>query len=91
MGCFYIFHTENNEQTYTLIDECDDFDNTNILEVNTVGQLQVYPNPTLSKLNVILPQSLQDSYEYRIVNQNGKTIRTGQTDSESFSIDLNGA
>lgn len=91
LGCFYIFHTENNEQTYTLIDECDDFDTTNILEVNTVGQLQVYPNPTVSKLNVILPQNLQDSYAYRIINQNGKTVVAGHTDSESFSIDLNAA
>ncbi|MBL6663234.1 MAG: metallophosphoesterase [Flavobacteriales bacterium] len=90
LGCFYIFHTENNEHTYTLIDECDDFDTTNILEVNTLGQLQVYPNPTVSQLNVILPQNLQDNYMYRIVNQNGNTIRTGQTDSESFSIGLNG-
>jgi hypothetical protein len=89
LGCFYKFHTENNEQTYTLIDECDDFDTTAILEINAEGQLQIYPNPTVSHLNIKLPQNA-DSYDYSIINSAGQKVGDGKINSSLSSISLLG-
>ena len=90
LGCFYKFYTDANEQTYTLIDECDEFDTTNVMEINTLGQLQIYPNPTVSSLNIKLPLKMLDNYDYSIVNVDGKTMRNGILDNELSSISLLG-
>ncbi|MCJ8288838.1 MAG: metallophosphoesterase [Crocinitomicaceae bacterium] len=86
LGCFYIFYTDDVSQTYTLLDNCDEF--VNLYEPNTEGQIQIYPNPTSSILNIKQPGNLLENYNYTIVNQEGKVISTGVIDAELSSIDI---
>lgn len=88
LGCFYLFHTDNVNQTYTQIGACDNF--TNTIELNGDNQLKIYPNPTSNFLNVKLPDHLLGEYTYKIVTQSGKEISTGTINSELSTIEVNG-
>lgn len=88
LGCFYLFHTDASNQTYTLLDDCDDY--TNIIAVNSEGQMQIYPNPTVSFLNIKLPEKMIDKYAYSIISEDGKIINKGTIDAELSSISLSG-
>ena len=85
LGCFYLFHTTDAIQNYTPLNICDF---TNVYELNEEGQLQIYPNPTASLLNIKLPDDLQEGYIYSIVNQEGKIVSTGKIQSELSSIEV---
>lgn len=89
LGCFYLFHTTTNSQNYTLLDDCDDYTN-NTINVNSPGQLQIYPNPAVSQLNIKLPKNRIDIYDYSIVNEEGKIVSKGIINSEQSSINLTG-
>jgi len=89
LGCFYIFNTTATNQTYTLLDDCDDFTNA-IDDINAKGQLQIYPNPTVSTLNVKLPEDMIDTFVYSIISEDGKIISKGIIDAELSSINLLG-
>jgi hypothetical protein len=89
LGCFYLFHTDNTNQTYNLIGDCDEF-NSNLIEINGQDQLKIYPNPTSSILNVKIPNELKGDYSYTIIDQNGKQISQGKINSELSSIDVKG-
>lgn len=86
LGCFYIFYTTTVNQTYTLLDNCDDYNN--IFEINGDGQIQIYPNPTASKINIKLPADWTGNYDYSIVNQAGEEVSNGTLESELSSIDV---
>jgi len=85
LGCFYLFHTDETEQTYTLLGNCDELDES-ILELNGANQLQIFPNPTVSTLTIGLPPKLLDDYYYTIVDLQGRIIDSGEIDSEFTSI-----
>lgn len=86
LGCFYIFHTTANSQSYELLDECDDY--TNLIDINAQGQLQIYPNPTVSALHIKLPENMLDTYDYFIASQDGKIQLKGVINSQESSISL---
>lgn len=86
VGCFYIFRTTSSNQTYTLLDDCDVFDN--VLEINGEDQLQIYPNPTADILNIKLPESMQGDYEYAIISLEGKVLDSGNITTELSSISV---
>jgi len=88
LGCFYIFHTTTTNQTYTLLDTCDSF-TTNIYELNGEDQLQIYPNPTSSLLNIKLPTNVVENYNYTIVNIEGRVIKKGIINTEHSTVNLN--
>ncbi|MFT4660635.1 MAG: hypothetical protein ACI8XB_000903 [Patiriisocius sp.] len=85
LGCFYLFHTDGEDQDYTLLNECDDV-NVNILELNGEGQIQIYPNPSTHVLNVEMPLDILGTYNYTIVNMEGKLISIGQINQELTTI-----
>lgn len=85
LGCFYLFHTDETDQTYTLLGNCDELDES-ILELNGENQLQIFPNPTVSTLTVGLPPRLLDYYNYTIIDQQGRIVGSGEIDSEFTSI-----
>jgi len=89
LGCFYLFHTNNVNQTYTQIGECDVF-NSNLIELNGQNQLKIYPNPTSTYLNVIIPKELLGEYSYMVSDQNGKQISQGKINSELNTIYVKG-
>jgi hypothetical protein len=86
LGCFYIFHTTNTNQTYTLLDICDEY--SNVIELNGEGQLQIYPNPSASKINIKFPVDWSENYDYSIVNQLGKVVSSGTMLSGLSSINI---
>ncbi|MFT4602466.1 MAG: hypothetical protein ACI857_002652 [Arenicella sp.] len=86
LGCFYIFHTDNTNTTYTLLDDCDSF--SNIYEINGEGQLQIFPNPTASILNIQLPEDFEDRSEYTVLNEEGKVISKGELEAKLSSISV---
>ena len=84
LGCFYIFNTDDVNQTYTLLDDCDTF--VNIYELVGDDQLQIYPNPTANILNIKLSEGVD--YTYSIVNEQGSVISEGDISAALTSIDL---
>ncbi|NRA11260.1 MAG: metallophosphoesterase, partial [Crocinitomicaceae bacterium] len=86
LGCFYIFYTTSMNQTYTLLDDCDNY--TNVAEINGAGQIQIYPNPTVSKINIVLPADWPKNCDYSIVNQMGEVVSSGKIKSGLSSIDV---
>lgn len=88
LGCFYIFHTETNinNNSYTLLDDCDDF--TNTIEINTKGHMQIFPNPTASALNIKLPPEMKTPTDYSIVSADGKILSQGIITSEFTNVSL---
>lgn len=88
LGCFYLFHTDNVNDTYTQLGNCDNF-TTNLLELNGENQLQIYPNPTTNLLIVKLPTKLLGNYNYTIRDQTGRQVSLGEINSETTTIDVN--
>jgi hypothetical protein len=87
LGCFYKFHTDNFNQTYTLLDDCDTF-NVAVMELNGEDQLQIYPNPTASSLNIKLPSNMPGDYNYSVVDMQGKLVGSGTLNSELSTIEV---
>ena len=87
LGCFYRFHTDNVNQTYTLLDDCDTF-NVAVMEVNGEDQLQIYPNPTSSTLNIQLPSNMKGDYSLKIVDLQGKVVSLGTVNNASATIQM---
>ncbi|MGB0914427.1 MAG: T9SS type A sorting domain-containing protein [Crocinitomicaceae bacterium] len=86
LGCFYIFHTDDNNQTYTLLDECDNY--LNVLELDSEDHIEIYPNPATDKLNIKLSEGLTEEYEYSIIDQKGSIISKGKFNSELKTINI---
>jgi len=87
LGCFYIFHTEDDEQTYTLLNECDEED-VNVMELNGKGQLQIYPNPSSDTLNIEMPENMSGDYTYTVVNIQGKVMGKGLLNRDQTTINV---
>lgn len=87
LGCFYLFHTDGIDSDYTLLNECDD-SVSSALELNGDDQLQIYPNPTSSILNIKTPVSMFGSYNYSIYDETGKIVIEGVTNTEMVQIDM---
>jgi hypothetical protein len=89
LGCFYLFHTDGQEQEYTLLNDCDEITD-NVLELNGDGQLHIYPNPASSTLNVEMPETLLGEYSYTILNMEGKKVGQGMINGERSTIGVEG-
>ena len=87
LGCFYIFHTEDDEHTYTLLNECDEED-VNVMELNGKGQLQIYPNPSSDTLNIEMPENMSGDYTYTVVNIQGKVMGKGRVNRDQTTINV---
>tara|TARA_B100000795_G_scaffold258785_1_gene233192 strand:+ start:1441 stop:4191 length:2751 start_codon:yes stop_codon:yes gene_type:complete len=87
LGCFYLFYTNNVNDTYTQLGDCDSF-TTNLLELNGNNQLQIYPNPTANLLTVKLPTKLLGYYNYSVIDQTGVKVCQGKINSEITTIDV---
>ena len=91
LGCFYLFHTDNVNNTYTQLGNCDreTASTNNLLELNGVNQLQIYPNPTSDLLSIKLPAKLLGNYNYTVTDQRGRQICQGKINAEITTIDVN--
>ena len=49
--------------------------------------VEIYPNPVVSQLNVVVDQSSIDS-EYTITDMSGKIIMKGTVNAKQFQIDM---
>ena len=87
LGCFYLFHTDNVNETYTQLGDCDSYAD-NILEINGDNQLQIYPNPTTDYLTVKLPEKLLGDYDYFVIDQSGRQVCKGKINSDITNIDV---
>lgn len=87
LGCFYLFHTDGQDQEYTLLNECDDL-NVNVIELNGKDQLHIYPNPTSRILNIEMPEAMTGEYNYTIVNVEGRLISKGIINGEMSTIEV---
>jgi hypothetical protein len=87
LGCFYLFNTDNVNDTYTQLGNCDSF-TTNLLELNGDNQLQIYPNPNADVLTVELPNELLGNYNYTLTDQRGSPVCAGKINSAITTIDV---
>jgi Secretion system C-terminal sorting domain len=86
LGCFYLFHTTELNQTYTQLGDCDEF--LSALELNGVNQIQLYPNPSGNYLNIKLPEYMGQAYQYSIVDNQGKQVASGNMNGELAMIEI---
>lgn len=87
LGCFYRFRTEDNNQTYTLLDSCDVW-GLQRLELNKEGGIKIYPNPSSEVLTVEIPEHQVEEYDYTITNLKGQIIKQGISTSKLLSINV---
>jgi len=86
LGCFYIFHTDNVNDTYTQLGNCDGY--TNVAELNIDNGFKIYPNPSSSILNIKLPLEILGNCEYKVLDAKGAIISSGVINSELSIIDM---
>lgn len=89
LGCFYLFHTDETDQTYTQLGDCDEFNLNSVLKINDSDQIQIYPNPTSSFLNIKIPSNIIDNYDFTILDMEGKKVVQGKIDNGQSSIAIN--
>ncbi len=88
LGCFYLFHTDEIDQTKTLLGDCDEYNLNSLLQINEENQIQIYPNPTTSLLNIKIPDQLIDNYDFTILDTEGKIVKQGKIDSNQTAIEI---
>jgi hypothetical protein len=90
LGCFYLFHTDETNQQYTQIGDCDEFNiNSNsLLQINEENQIQIYPNPTASMLNITIPIQMIDEYDFTILDLEGKIVKQGKVNNGQALIEI---
>ncbi|MFC7000010.1 Kelch repeat-containing protein [Rufibacter roseus] len=79
-------HKEGETQSPLLSTSLASLQSANIPEVLSVddqlvdGQISVYPNPFVDKVNVVLSENRRGNYEYHITDIFGKFLKRGRTD-----------
>jgi hypothetical protein len=87
LGCFYKFRTEDNNQTYTLLDSCDVW-GLHQLELNKEGGIKIYPNPSSEVLTIEIPEYQMEKYDYTITNLQGQEVSRGSLASKLLCINV---
>ena len=86
LGCFYIFHTDNVNDTYTLLGNCDSY--SNVLDANVNNGFNIFPNPNSNILNIKLPFETLGVCDFKVIDINGNLISSGVINSELSNIDM---
>jgi hypothetical protein len=86
LGCFYIFHTDNVNDTYTLLGNCDSY--SNVLDANVNNGFNIFPNPNSNILNIKLPFETLGICDFKVIDINGNLISSGVINSELSNIDM---
>ncbi|WP_198034955.1 T9SS type A sorting domain-containing protein [Winogradskyella sp. J14-2] len=86
---FYKMATDgNNTVTEGVQQSYDISEILSISDVDTEFDISIFPNPTTHLINVKLSDVLSVKTSYTLIDLNGKIVTVGETNDQSFQIDL---